>query len=378
MSIYTEEHQIFQNSIARFNEKEILPFIDSWEKQSDFPSEIFKKLGDNGFLSILIPEQLGGVGGDYLLASAWIEEFGKIPAVGLTTAINMHSLVITPALAKFGSKAALDKWLPGALSGEKIGAYAFTEPNAGSDLTQIQTKAVREGESYRINGSKIFITNGARADFVIVLAKTAAEKGYQGYTSFVVDTKSPGFSVSRKLSKLGWHSSDTAELNFVDVIVPKEMVLGDEGAGWIQSMSSLEWERIMLTLNSIAGARECLKSTLEYVKNRVVFGKPLIEFELTKDKLSNYSARLIAARSYAHNCVKLINSKKYCRKEASLAKLNACELAIEIANGCLQLHGGYGYTTEFRPERWLRDLRLNTIGGGTSEIMARIAAKEIF
>ena len=134
----------------------------------------------------------------------------------------------------------------------------------------------------------------------------------------------------------------------------------------------------MLTLNSIAGARECLKSTLEYVKNRVVFGKPLIEFELTKDKLSNYSARLIAARSYAHNCVKLINSKKYCRKEASLAKLNACELAIEIANGCLQLHGGYGYTTEFRPERWLRDLRLNTIGGGTSEIMARIAAKEIF
>ncbi len=377
MTLYTEENLIFQRSIRQFAEKEIYPFVTKWEEEENFPSEIFKKLAASGFLSILIPEHLGGIGGDYTMAAAWVEEFGRIPTLGFTTAINMHSLVITPALARFGSAEALAKWIPSALAGTAIGAYAFTEPNAGSDLSQIQTKAVKEKNFYRLSGSKIFITNGARADFVIVLAKTSADHGYNGFSSFVVDTKSAGFSVSRKLSKLGWHCSDTAELVFDNVIVPETMLLGKEGEGWKQAMASLEWERVMLTLNSIAGATHCLEQTITYIKDRKVFGKRIADYDLTQERIAAYWSKLQAVRSYAHYVIRLLNEKKPCKKEASLAKLNATELAIELADKCLQMHGGYGYTTEFLPERWLRDLRLNTIGGGTTEIMARIAGREL-
>ncbi len=378
MGIYNEEHRLFQQSLRRFCEQEILPLVDEWEAKKYFPSEIFPKLGAAGYLGILIPESDGGIGGDYSLAAAWCEEFGRIPAVGFTVGVNMHSLIVTPALSKFGSPEAKDQWLERAIAGTAIGAYAFTEPGAGSDLTLVRTKAVKEGSSYRINGSKIFITNGARAQFVMVLAKTEPEKGYDGYTTFLVPTDTPGFSVSRTLNKLGWHSSDTAELSLTDVVVPETMVLGAPGRGWHQAMSSLEWERLMLTLGALGGARICLEQTVRYVNDRSLFGRTVGSFDLNREALAVFTSRLIAARAYSHQCVRMLNAKKRCRKEVSLNKLQGCELAIDIADACIQLHGGYGYTTEFRPERWMRDLRLNTIGGGTSQIMSRIAGREIF
>jgi len=378
MSIYGEEHTIFQTSIKRFIATAISPHVSAWEEAKNFPSAIFKQLGDQGFLGILVPEEDGGIGGDYALAAAFCEEFGRVPAVGFTTGVGMHCLIVTPSLSRFGSKEAKEKFLAPAIAGEAIGAYAFTEPGAGSDLTMVQTKAKKVDGGYLLNGAKIFITNGARAHFVMVLAKTDADKGYDGFTTFVVDTKSPGFSVPRTLSKLGWHSSDTAELNFVDVFVPDAYVLGTAGRGWHQAMSSLEWERLMLTLLAIGGARECLEKTIPYLNDRRAFGASIGSFDLTRETISSLRSRLEAARALAHHNVTLLLSGKVCRKEVSCAKIYGCELAIEIADRCLQLHGGYGYTTEFLPERWLRDLRLNTIGGGTSQIMARIAAREIF
>jgi alkylation response protein AidB-like acyl-CoA dehydrogenase len=378
MSLFTEEHRLFRDSIKKFVEAEITPHVDQWENQSRFPSDIFKKLGAAGFLGILLPEEFGGVGGDYALAGSWCEEFARVPSVGFTTAVNMHSLVISPTLAKFGSQKLKESWLPGAIQGDLIGAYAFTEPNAGSDLSQIETTAVKDGKNYVLNGSKIFITNGKRANFVLVLAKTDKSAGYKGFTTFLVDTKSDGFSCPRTLNKLGWHASDTAELVFDSVKVPEGCVLGEVGKGWSQAMGSLEWERLMLTLNSLGGASKCLEDTLTYVKDRKMFGKTLSQFGNTKEVLTLLQAKLQAGRAMTYKALGMLQSGDRCRKEVSLAKYYVCELAIEVADRCLQLHGGYGYTTEFKPERWLRDLRLNTIGGGTSEIMLRVAAGEIF
>lgn len=378
MSIYEEEHLIFQQSVRRFAEKEILPYVNTWEKQSNFPSEIFQNLGNQGFLGTLVSEEWGGVGGDYILAAAWCEEFGRIPAVGFTTAVNMHALVITPTLMRFGSPEAKEQFMQRAVEGKVIGAYAFTEPGAGSDLTAIQTKAVEEKDVFILNGAKTFITNGARADFVLVLARTAPEKGYDGFTTFVVDTKSPGFTVSRTLSKLGWHCSDTAELVFENVRVPKGFVLGKVNEGWHQAMQSLEWERLMLSLAALGGATCCLEQTISYINTRKVFNCSVGSFDFTRETVTAFWSKLQAGRALCYRALRLLQSGKRCRKEVSLAKLLVCELAIDIADRCLQLHGGYGYTTEFLPERWLRDLRLNTIGGGTSEIMAKIAAKELW
>ncbi|MCC6953247.1 MAG: acyl-CoA/acyl-ACP dehydrogenase [Deltaproteobacteria bacterium] len=377
MGIYNEEHQIFRDSVRKFCSAQITPRVKDWEDAKHFPDEVFEQLGAQGFLGVLLDERWGGAGADYLMAGAWCEEFGRVPAVGLTIAVNMHSLVIAPTLQRFGTETAKAQFLPGSAAGTMIGAYAFTEPGAGSDLTSIQTKAVEADGGYVLNGSKIFITNGARADYVLVLARTSAGTGYDGFTTFLVDTTWSGFRVERTLSKLGWHSSDTAELTFTDVRVPKEYVLGQPGRGWYQAMESLQWERLMLTLNALGGAMACLESTATYVADRRVFGKPVASFDNTREVLTRLWAKHRSALALTHHALDLLHRGERCRKESSLAKLYGCELAIEIADRCLQLHGGYGYTTEFLPERWLRDLRLNTIGGGTSEIMARIAAGEM-
>lgn len=377
MEIYSQDHAIFGDSVRAFCQKHIAPFIDTWEKDGYFPSEIFKELGREGFLGILLDEKWGGVGLDYTYAAKWCDEFGTVPAIGFTTAINMHSLVIAPTVQRFGTDQLKEEWLPRCVTGDAVGAYAFTEPNAGSDLSQVSTFAKKDGDNFILHGSKIFITNGKRADFVLVFARTDHQAGYKGFTTFLVDTKTSGFSVPRTLDKLGWHSSDTAELVFENVKIPAYCVLGQVGQGWQQAMASLEWERLMLSLLSIAGIRKCIEQTIAYTRDRKVFGKALYDFPIHAQAFREMHAKVEAATSLAHICLKKINVRESCRVEVSSLKSYICEEAFLMANYCLQLHGGYGYTTEYPPERWLRDLRLNSIGGGTTDIMNRSIAREI-
>ena len=374
---YYKGQEVFAESVGRAIKKDILPNVDKWEEGNHFPDTIFKTLGAQGFLGILIPEEFGGIGGDYRLAAAWCELFGEVPAVGFTTAINMHSLVISNALANYGSAKSKAEWLPRAVLGESIGAYAFTEPGAGSDLANIRTKAEKHGDKWILNGSKTFITNGARANFILVLARHDTSIGYKGFTTFVVDTTLPGFKVQRKLDKLGWRSSDTAELTFDNVTLSEEDVLGKIGDGWIQAAKSLNWERLMLTFTSLGGAKACMHETLQYVKDRRAFGQALIEFDVVADLLLKLDQKILLGEALVHHALDLHCEGKECRAEVAMAKRLVCEDAVWIADRAIQLHGGYGYTKEFLPERWWRDLRLMTIGGGTSEIMGNIAIKSL-
>ena len=374
---YHSEHQIFIQNVRRLVELELAPKVEEWERIGLFPNEVFSLLGKNGFLGILVPEKFGGIEGDYKLAGAWCETFGELKSVGLTVAVNMHSLVISHALALYGSESDKQHWLPGAVQGNKIGAYAFTEPGCGSDLARLRTRADRAGAKWKINGSKTFITNGARADFVLVLARTNPELGYKGFTTFVVDTTAAGFKVSKKLDKLGWRASDTAELTLVDVEVGPENILGQEGEGWIQASKNLNWERMMLTLTSLGAARACLRDATRYAQDRKAFGKSLTEFGVLQDMLDEMKARIVQGEAISYEALDLLSQHKECRSEVSAAKRKVCEDAIWIADRAIQIHGGYGYTTEFSPERWWRDLRIMTIGGGTSEIMANVVAKQL-
>lgn len=373
---YYAEHAIFIDSVRKLVENELKPKVNQWEEHGFFPNEVFKILGSQGFLGILVPEEYDGVGGDYKMAAAWCEAFGELPAVGLTTGVNMHSLVISHALAKYGTKAAKERWLKKAVAGDAIGAYAFTEPGAGSDLANSRTRAVRKGDAWVLNGAKTFITNGARADFVLVLARNDLDAGYKGFSTFVVDTKLPGFKVSRKLDKLGWRSSDTAELSLDNVTVDESCVLGKVGDGWAQASNNLNWERMMLTLLSLGGARACIRDAVRYAKDRKAFGKSIVEFGAIADMLQQMYIRLVQGEALTRHALDLLCAGQPCRIEVSMAKRQVCEDAIWIADRAIQIHGGYGYTTEFSPERWWRDLRIMTIGGGTSEIMGNIVLKE--
>ena len=374
---YYSEHEAFIDSVSKLVRQELIPHVAKWEKEGFFPNSVFKLLGDQGYLGLLISEKYGGVGGDYKMAGAWCETFGELASVGLTVGVNMHSLVISHALEKFGTEAAKQHWLSRAVAGDAIGAYAFTEPGAGSDLASIRTVATRLGSTWKINGSKTFITNGARADFILVLTKTDPSAGYNGFTTFVVDTKTKGFSVSKRLDKLGWHASDTAELTFEDVEVDDSCILGKIGEGWGQAASNLNWERLMLTLTSLAGAKMCLQSATRYAGERKAFGKAIGEFADVAGYLQEMDRKIILGEALAHRALDELCAHHDCRTLVAAAKRMVCDDAVWIADKAIQIHGGYGYTTEFLPERWWRDLRLMPIGGGTSEIMTNIIRKEL-
>ena len=373
---YHAEHQVFTDSLEKYLEKEIIPNVDAWEEAHFFPNEIFQKLGKEGYLGLLLPVEYGGIAEDYSFAAAWCETFGKVPVIGFTIGVNMHSLVIAPAIAKHGSISQQQKWLKKATAGDVIGAYAFTEPDAGSDLLSIRTTAKKFGNKYIINGAKTFITNGARADFVLVLTKTDLDQGTQGFTTFIVDTKSPGFKVARKLDKLGWHCSDTAELVFENVEVGEDCILGSEGQGWNLAMQSLNWERLMLSFTTLGAVKQCFHEAVAYTQERKAFGKKISEFDAVQSILSEMYRRIKISEGLVYFAFDKFLAGTDCRVEVALAKRYSADHSTWVADRAIQLHGGYGYTTEFRPERWWRDLRLMAIGGGTSEIMANIAAKK--
>lgn len=374
---YYSSHQIFVDNVRRLLAAEFSPHIDEWERAGFFPNDVFRILGREGYLGILISEEFGGIHGGYELAAAWCETFGELCAVGLTTGVNMHSLVISHALEKFGTQSAKQAWLPRAVQGDAIGAYAFTEPGAGSDLANIRTKAERRGGKWYISGAKTFITNGARAQFVLLLARHDFSAGSKGFTTFLIDTSLPGFSVSRKLDKLGWRSSDTAELTLENVEVDDSCILGAVGDGWHQAAANLNWERLMLTLTSLGGARSCFHEAVKYSEDRKAFGRSIRQHDAVREMIDEMHARIVTAEAATYHALELLCAEKPCRTEVSAAKRLVCEDAIWIADRAIQIHGGYGYTTEFPAERWWRDLRLMTIGGGTSEIMGNIVSKTL-
>lgn len=374
---YYRDHDLFIGSIRKMLEVDLKPRVDNWEHGGNFPDEVFQILGQQGFLGILVPPEYDGIGGDYKMAGAWCETFGELPSVGLTIGVNMHSLVVSAALAKYGSIEAKDRWLKSAVNGEAIGAYAFTEPGAGSDLASLRTKAERKGSKWIINGSKTFITNGARADFILVLTRNDFDARYNGFTTFVVDTTSPGFALQRKLDKLGWRASDTAEMSFDNVELDDSCVLGKVGEGWLQASKNLHWERLMLTLTALGGARVCLRDTWRYAHERKAFGRQIAEFGSVGKMFEVMAHKVILGEALCHRCLDLLSAGKEARAEIAAAKRIVCEDMIWLADRCIQIHGGYGYTTAYSPERWWRDLRLMTIGGGTSEVMANLVAKEL-
>jgi alkylation response protein AidB-like acyl-CoA dehydrogenase len=370
----TDEHEALRESIETFCKRELAPHSEEWERDG-FPDWVFKRMGELGFLGIYFPEEYGGQGGDYLMSIVRGEAMAQANNGGLAMGIAVHTDMATPPILKFGSEDLKHRYLVPAIKGEKISSLGISEPGAGSDVAGIRTRAVRDGDEYVINGSKTFITNGARADFIVLVTKTDPDAGYDGFSLFVVDTDAPGFHVSRKLEKLGMHSSDTAELSFEDVRVPAENLLGEEGKGFYHIMWELQGERLIGAAGCVAGAQRVFDRTLEYAKERNAFGRPIGRFQAIRHKFAEMATRIEAARQMVYTTAWRVQNGDYPVREISMAKLYASRIAFEVADECLQIHGGNGYMKEYGIERAWRDIRLNRIGAGTDEIMLEVIGR---
>ncbi|MDX2171074.1 MAG: acyl-CoA dehydrogenase family protein [Deltaproteobacteria bacterium] len=377
MEYFTAEQQAFQQTIRDFFEHEVNPHIDTWERERIFPAhQVFKRAGELGMLGITYDPKFGGAGLDYWWTAAYTEAMSEAcPCNGIPMAIMVQTDMCTPALHDFGSDDLKERFLRPSIAGEMVGAIGVSEPGAGSDVFSIRTTATREGDVYRINGRKIFITNGTQADYITLLTKTDAAQGHHGFTLIVVPTASPGFSVAKKLEKVGNHCSDTAELVFDDVRVPVENRIGEEGWGFIYQMKQFQKERMIAAIGAVAGAQAMLKKTIEYVKDRVVFGKPLAAKQVVQFTLAELQTEIEMLRQFNYHCVRMYVAQEECTRETSMAKLAAGRLVRKVADWCLQFHGGYGYMDEYLISRYWRDSRLLSIGGGADEVMLQIIAK---
>ena len=376
-SIYfNDEHNAFRQLVRKFVETEINPHIEAWEEAGIFPAhDLFKKMGDLGLLGLTYPEKYGGGGVDYWYQVILMEEIGRAHASGPPLGIAVQTDMATPALAENGSEALKQKYLVPAIAGDKVAAIAVSEAGAGSDVAAIKTWAKRDGDDYLINGSKMWITNGTQADFLCLLARTSDEKGFRGMSLFVVDTDLPGFSVSRKLDKLGHRSSDTAILAFDDVRVPVANRIGAEGMGFILQMRQFQRERLAGSLLALGGMENIVRQTIAYCRERETFGQPLIDNQYIHFRIAELLTEIEALRQLCYHCVRLYAAGEDATKEVSMAKLKGGRLAREVADTCLQVHGGMGYVEEYPLARYFRDARLMSIGGGADEIMLGIIAK---
>ena len=377
MDYFSPEQKAFQHTIHDFFTSEVNPHIDEWEKARIFPAhQVFKRAGELGMLGITYDPAYGGAGLDYWWTAAYTEAMSEVcPCNGIPMALMVQTDMCTPALHDFGSHELKERFLRPSIAGEMVGAIGVSEPGAGSDVLSIRTQALREGDIYRINGRKIFITNGTQADYITLLTKTDASQGHHGFTLIVVPTDTPGFSVAKKLEKLGNHSSDTAELVFDDVCVPVANRIGEEGWGFIYQMKQFQKERMIAALGAVAGAQAMLKRTIEYVKDRHVFGKPLAAKQVVQFTLAELQTEIEMLRQFNYHCVRMYVAEEECTRETSMAKLVAGRLVRKVADWCLQFHGGYGYMDEYLVSRYFRDSRLLSIGGGADEVMLQIIAK---
>ena len=372
---FGETHNMVRQTVKKFVEREINPFVDEWEEQGGFPRELYHKAGDAGILGIGYPEAYGGSAGDIFVKIAVSEELMRCGSAGVAAGLGSLDISIPPILA-LGTEEQKQRFVPPVLKGDKISALGVTEPNAGSDVANIRTKAVRRNDHYVVNGSKMFITSGARANQLTCAVRTG-EEGHKGISFLVIESDTPGYSVSEKLKKMGWWASDTAQIFFDDCKVPVESLLGEEGLGFYGIMQNFQSERLQLSVMANMTAQMALEESLKYSREREAFGRPLSGFQVTRHKLVDMATLVEASREFVYRVAAKIDAGMDQVKEISMAKNFACEVSNKVTYEAVQIHGGFGYMREYLVERLYRDNRILSIGGGTQEIMKEIISKFI-
>ncbi|HEY5687969.1 MAG TPA: acyl-CoA dehydrogenase family protein [Yeosuana sp.] len=373
---FTEEHKLFRESIQDFLKKEVVPHIEKWEKSGTIDRFIWKKFGDMGFFGISYPEAYGGLNLDLFYAVILLEELQKINSGGFAAAIWAHVYLAMTHLNKEGNHDIKQRYLTPSISGDKIGCLCITEPFGGSDVAGMRSTAVKEGDSYILNGSKTFITNGFYSDYLIVAAKTSPELGNKGISIFVVDRESEGLSAT-KLDKLGWRASDTGEIAFDNVKVPLTNLLGHENGGFGYIMQHFSLERLIMGINAHARAEFALEYALQYMSEREAFGRSIDKFQALRHNIADLYTEMEICKEFNYSVAYRLNKNQYVVKEATMSKLKSTKMADDVIYQCLQFLGGYGYMENYPMARLLRDSRLGPIGGGTSEILREILAKII-
>lgn len=373
---FTEDHDVFRRSVRRFLESEVAPHAEAWEAAGRIPREVFRRMGELGFLGITAPPEYGGQGGDLFFAVAFLEELPRSLMGGFAASVSVQQFMATAHIASAGSEALKKRYWAPSLRGEKVGALAVTEPDAGSDVAALRTTAVRKDGVFLVEGAKTFITNGAEGDFYTTAVRTGGP-GAGGISLLVIDADTPGVKVGRRLRKIGWHASDTAELVFEQARVPEENLVGPENGGFGLIVEAFALERLCAAAIAVGSADLALETTLKYMGQRRAFGKPLHAFQALTHRLADASARLEAARHLTYHLARLLEEGRPAVTEAAMAKLVTTELLVEIADLCLQCHGGYGYMEEYAAARFFRDARASTLAGGTSEIMREIVARSL-
>jgi alkylation response protein AidB-like acyl-CoA dehydrogenase len=378
--LFTDEHEDLRESMEAWVRNELWPHRNEWE-ETTWPSEIMRRAGELGYLGLCFPEQYGGQGGDYYYSLVRAECMSYSGSGGTNMGFAVQTDMVLPPIHMLGTDEQKQRYLAPGIAGEKIGCLGITEPGAGSDVAGIRTKAIRDGDEYVISGAKTFITNGARADFIVLVAKTDPEARHEGISLFLCDLRDengehvPGFTVSRELEKMGMHASDTGELTFDEVRVPAESLLGTEGKGFYHISWELQGERLVAAAGCHAGAERMFERALEYAKEREAFGRPIGKFQAIRHKFAEMATKIEASKQFTYSVAWRYANGEYPVREITMAKLYASRMCCEVADECVQILGGYGYMKEYEIERAYRDVRLNRIGAGTDEIMLDVIGR---
>ena len=377
-TIYNDDHEAFRSSFRSWLDKEIVPHHEEWEAAGIAPREIWLEAGKLGFLGYNVPEEFGGGGSDdYRFGAVMQEEVSETGVIGSANGMTLHNDIVLPYYLTLATDDQKKRWLPGMVKGELIGALAITEPNTGSDVAGVRTSGAKKGGSWVVNGSKTFITNGINSDLVITTVRTNPEAGHRGFSLLVLERGMNGFERGRNLNKLGMHAQDTAELSFNDVEVPAENLLGEEGMGFIYLMQNLAQERLGMAVGGVKVAEAALRWTLEYTKERKAFGQSIASFQNSKFVLAELATEVQVAQVYVDRCIELHCEGKLSAEQSAAAKFYVTELQNKVVDKCLQLHGGYGYMLEYPIARAWADSRIQTIYGGTTEIMKEIVGRSL-
>lgn len=371
---FEEKHELFRSSLKSFISKEVAPYVEEWEKNRAIPKSVWKKFGDMGFLGLMYPEAYGGTDLDFFYTVVFVEELNQAWSGGVSTNFLVSQYMSSTYILHHGSGELKQKYLPKTAAGEYIAAVGITEPDAGSDVANIKTRAEKQGDHYIVNGSKTFISNGYFGDYMVTTVKTSQEEGYGGTSLLVIDFNSEGITRT-KLDKLGLHSSDTSEIGFNNVKVPITNLIGDEGKGFYYLMEGLQLERLVGAIGPVASAVKMLEYALSYMKERKAFGKSISKFQVLRHRVAQLHSEIEVTKAFVYHCCRLQNDKQYAVKECSIAKLMATELSKKVSDECLQFLGGYGYMEDYKMARAFRDARVGTIVAGTSDIMREIISK---